>query len=376
MPAAAAAHLPSTATQYHALESEIAKSRPLVEDAKRQSDALKASVAALRQQMIKTAARIQQLEQQKLWLDAEVGKLARDSARLSERFREQRTEVGTLLAAVQRMQHDTPPVIAIRAGDAIGAAHTSMLLGATLSRLYAAAGDLAHRLAALEHTRTDLAHRRAEAATNAAVLASTRTELDQLLAMKSKEADEADASYGDLASRLDAAASEASNLDAVLRKAEALRATAAAHDLVVVAARDARSAALPASGALQPPVVGRMVEGDGTADGASRAPGVSFIAPPEAQVVAPADSKVLFAGRYHKTEQVLILQMARGYALVLAGLGRIDVRSGDLLLAGEPIGRMPHDGAEMRLYFELRQNGKGVSPAPWLESNPGKVRKS
>jgi len=54
---------------------------------------------------------------------------------------------------------------------------------------------------------------------------------------------------------------------------------------------------------------------------------------------------------------------------VLAGLDRIDVRSGDYLLAGEPVGRMPRSVAAPRLYFELRQNGKGLSPASRLQND-------
>jgi septal ring factor EnvC (AmiA/AmiB activator) len=90
-------------------------------------------------------------------------------------------------------------------------------------------------------------------------------------------------------------------------------------------------------------------------------------------VVAPADSQVLFAGAYHKAGLVLILHSLGGYDLVLAGLERIDVRTGDELLAGEPVGKMPRGGTQSRLYFELRQNGKGASPAPWLSGEPGKV---
>jgi septal ring factor EnvC (AmiA/AmiB activator) len=109
-----------------------------------------------------------------------------------------------------------------------------------------------------------------------------------------------------------------------------------------------------------------MVAGD---ELGARAPGISFLAPRAAQVIAPVDAQVLFAGAYHKTGQVLILQSADGYDLVLAGLDRIDVRSGDHLLAGEPVGRMPRSVAAPRLYFELRQNGKGFSPASMLQSD-------
>jgi septal ring factor EnvC (AmiA/AmiB activator) len=49
----------------------------------------------------------------------------------------------------------------------------------------------------------------------------------------------------------------------------------------------------------------------------------------------------------------------------------MEVRPGDQLLAGEPLGTMPRIGG--RLYFEVRQNGKGVSPAPWLS---GELRKA
>ncbi len=63
----------------------------------------------------------------------------------------------------------------------------------------------------------------------------------------------------------------------------------------------------------------------------------------------------------------MILETPGGYDLVLAGLDRIAARSGDQLLAGEPIGTMPQYGTGERLYFEVQHNGKGMSPVPWLE---------
>jgi septal ring factor EnvC (AmiA/AmiB activator) len=103
---------------------------------------------------------------------------------------------------------------------------------------------------------------------------------------------------------------------------------------------------------------------------------VNFVTSSGASVVAPADSHVLFAGPYRKTGQVLILETAGGYDLVLAGLDEVDVHSGDQLLAGEPVGRMPRARSGARLYFELRQNGKSVSPARWLGVGLRKAKRS
>jgi septal ring factor EnvC (AmiA/AmiB activator) len=101
----------------------------------------------------------------------------------------------------------------------------------------------------------------------------------------------------------------------------------------------------------------------------SRNPGLSYATRPGAQVIAPSDGKVLYAGPYHKSGQVLILEITTGYDAVLAGLGRVTVKPNDQLLAGEPIGTMPSDAADDRLYFELRHDGHGQSPMPWLKLN-------
>ncbi|HEY3637323.1 MAG TPA: peptidoglycan DD-metalloendopeptidase family protein [Rhizomicrobium sp.] len=372
VPASSANHLPSTNSQYQSLQSEIAKSRPAVEDAKRRSDTLNAQAGALRQQLITTAARVQELEQQKAELDDEVGRLTAESATLSASFAQQRVKVGGLLAILERMQHDMPPVMAIRPGDALAAAHASMLLGATLPKLYSAAAELSHRLDVMKRTRAELVRRREQAAQNSVRLGSARGQLDQLLAMKSREADQANAQYGDLAAKLDSAASQAESLEALLRKVAALRGSVVQEGVVVVAAANAKGDGLQPHSLLQP-VIGRFEPGDGEPAGAPHAPGISFLTAPGAQVVAPSDSQVLFAGPYHKDGLVLILHSVGGYDLVLAGLERDDVRAGDQVLAGEPVGRMPHGGTELRLYFELRRNGKGVNPAPWLAPELRKV---
>lgn len=377
IPAAAVNGMPNTTDQYRALKTEMAKSKPAVESAKLRSDALSAAAAQLRQRLVDTATRVEALEEEKGNLDSEITDLAAQEISLSADFSRDRVRVARLLAVLERLQHDMPPVLAFKPDDALGAARGAMLLGASLPRIYGAAAALGTQLETLRATRVQLIARRAESTHNAVQLAAARVRLDQLLAMKDKEADEASSQYSDLQAKYEAAATEAADLGSLLRKVAALRSQRPLEPgIVIVAAQNVTAAPELKRAALLKPVTGRLVEDDGAGVGGVRAPGLTFLTAPGAQVVAPADTEVLFAGPYHKTGQVLILESAGGYALVLAGLERVEVRTGDQLLAGEPVGAMPRTGTAAKLYFELRQNGKGVSPAPWLEIDLRKAKRT
>ncbi|MER9354151.1 peptidoglycan DD-metalloendopeptidase family protein, partial [Mesorhizobium sp. M0514] len=93
-------------------------------------------------------------------------------------------------------------------------------------------------------------------------------------------------------------------------------------------------------------------------------------------VTAPADGNVLYAGPFRSYGQLLILNAGDGYHVVLAGMSRISVASGQSVLAGEPVGAMgearvastsasKNGNATPELYVEFRKDGKPVDPTPW-----------
>ncbi len=368
--------LPSTADQYKTLQQEIDKKKPAAESAKLKSDQLNGEAADLRKRLADTTEHVQALEDEKGRIDAELARLGPEEQAMAATFVRDRAEVASLLAVLERLQSDMPPVIALKADDALSAARGAMVLGGTLPRIYQAAAELSQRLKALRAKQVELTQQRLESARVGRQLASARTELDQLLAIKSQEAQEASAQYGDLEARLDAAAEQADNLKSLLAKVAALRTRPAGQGIIVVSALNTVGGGPLRRGASVRPVGGTAIAGGVDGVGGAHAPGLTFSTGPGAAVVAPGDGEVLFAGYYHKTGKVLILEMGGGYDLVLAGLERIDVRPGDELLAGEPVGAMPRMSAGNKLYFELRQNGKGVNPAPWMEVDLRKAKRS
>jgi murein hydrolase activator len=359
--------LPSTPEQFRSLAGEIARKKPQLESAQSKSEALARQAALLQRQLIETAARVGALETEKLQLDAEVIQLAAEDARLTASFSRDRVSVSRLLAVLERLQHDMPPAMTVRPDDALAAARGAMLIGASLPGVYHEASGLARRIASLRHTRLALLQRRAETARNAVRLSQARIDLDRLLATKRLEAGAAAARYGDLKGRLDTITAQAGSLQALLQKVAQLGSAPMSQSVITVNAANGAGSKL-SRGSLLQPVAGAQRPGGVDGVGGNTAPGLTYLTLPGARVIAPADGKVVFAGKYPKVGLVLILEMPDGYHLVLAGLDHFDVRLADSVLAGEPVGSMPKFDHEPRLYFELRQkNGRGMSPAPYLD---------
>lgn len=138
---------------------------------------------------------------------------------------------------------------------------------------------------------------------------------------------------------------------------------------------------------LSKPVLGRQIIGFGEKDDIGRpSNGVSFAARAGDVVIAPADGRVLYAGPFRSYGQLLILDAGDDYHIVLAGMDRIDVASGQFVSAGEPVALMgarrlasvqvaEFGAAEPALYVEFRNDGKPVDPTPWWTEEPsGRTR--
>ena len=80
-----------------------------------------------------------------------------------------------------------------------------------------------------------------------------------------------------------------------------------------------------------------------------------------ALVMAPADGVVKFADSFRGFGKVIIMSHKNGYNTVMTNMGEIDALVGQEVLAGEPIGRMNENKPEM--YLEVRRGKNSVDPA-------------
>jgi septal ring factor EnvC (AmiA/AmiB activator) len=132
------------------------------------------------------------------------------------------------------------------------------------------------------------------------------------------------------------------------------------------------------------PVNGVKLKEFGAPDGSGGSEkGLSIATRAGAQVTAPADGWVVYAGAFRSYGQLLILNVGGGYHVLLAGMERISVDLGQFVLTGEPVALMgngSHIAAVLAtgssqpvLYVEFRKDGTPVDPGPWWAA--GEVEK-
>jgi len=83
-----------------------------------------------------------------------------------------------------------------------------------------------------------------------------------------------------------------------------------------------------------------------------------------ANVVAPFEGEVVYAGNFRDYGRIVIIRHGGDYHTLLSGIDKISCVPGQFLLAGEVIASMGK--SSNRLYMELRKGGKSINPSEWL----------
>ncbi|MGE5146635.1 MAG: murein hydrolase activator EnvC family protein [Candidatus Eiseniibacteriota bacterium] len=403
-PAPVLAEAPSK-KQLDEIEQEMRESRAREAELAGKAAALARDMAQLRDQMVKGARAVQDRETQVTRLETELKGLSAKEAERNEALLKRRAQLAQTLAALERLALRPPEAMIAYPGNADDTIRSALLLRRYVPLFEERAAALRKELADIAALRDDIARRRAVVERDTASLEQDRGRLAALLAQKEALQRSTDEEKREASAHVRALADQAKDLRDLMAKVEAERkARVEAERKARVEAdrraradaekrqREAEAAAavgrIPrtakpeglrsfaaAQGHITLPAAGRIVRqfAEATETGAPSR-GIVIETRPDAQVVAPYDGQVVFAGIFRGYGQILIIEHSGGYHTLLAGLSRIDVAQNQWLLAGEPVGvtgRSEH-GAP-RVYMEIRLKGRPINPLPWLAADNSKV---
>jgi murein hydrolase activator len=351
---------------------------------------------AARQECIAAARDAQQHERAIGALEHTIDLLGRDAEGRQRDLDDSRPEQARLLGTLLYLARNPPEQPDFAPTAPIDRIRGELLLQGTLSSVRAEARALSAEIERIALLPGQIAGKKAELASARQARADDRGRLAELTARRlaltrrilpedsgggariTKLAHEA-GDLGDLINRADAAV-ERRDKEMLARARAALPEPlkAMASGLTEEAADPTRPRQLrafdPPASVMVMPVWGTIVRRFGATDVAKDAAiaaraaasqGLSLAALPGAEAVAPFDGRVVYAGPFGNLGLILIIRHGGLYHSLLTGLGRIDIKADQWVLAGEPVGALPEaDGGV--LYFELRRSNHPVDPQPWL----------
>ena len=293
--------------------------------------------------------------------------LAVREADLRARMGVEQNRMARLLTALVAFRRDPPPALLVDPHDVRDAVRAAILVRAITPALEQRAQGLKSQARALQRLRREADTASEALITSESDLAEQRAKIEDEILARTQAARDA---------TIEAAAAS-QDIEALAGRAQALRDIS--HGLA--AAPAAPSAVRPPDPehaglfgrqkAFVPPVAGAPMRrfDDPEPGGAEHARGWTWRTQGGPDVVAPAQAIVDYAGPLKGFGVVLILRMGGGYHLVLAGLETATAAPGQMVAAGQPVGRMAKvDSPPADLYLEIRKDGAPVDPALWLKT--------
>ena len=350
-------------------------------------EAIAKEAESISARLIAIANGIQVRERAIISAEQRIAELNAEEVRITDDLASKEDVLSELLAGLQRLERNPPPALVVEPGDILSALRGAMLLGTVVPELRQEATLLAEQLDRLKTVRAATEVERQGIGENIARLTAAQTELSGLQQRKSALMTAASARLSAERVRAEQLAAKAKTLQQL---AQSLAAERERKNQEELAESDAQKRRQEASllkprtafddnrGRLDYPTQGQIIRKFGEDDGfGGKAKGVFIATRSGAQVVTPADAHVEFAGPFRSYGELLILDTGDGYHLLLAGLGKVSIGTGEFVRAGEPVGLMGANAApgnlsgdrlqETRpvLYIEFRKSGEAIDSSSW-----------
>ncbi len=370
---------PAPQQRLEQIERSIGAERESQRRLTREAEALARELAELRSRAVSLASTLQTSEETLTALEQRLVELDADVRAKEAAFAQRRVQLGRMVAELGRISRQPAEAALVLPASPIDSARTAKLLGSLTPALRDQANALSAQLTALQAARASLDAQHQAVAAAAERLAAEREALGGVIARRTRLHAETEAAQRSSTARIEQLAREAKDVRDLIDRLNEERLAAEAREAAERAAQlAARTPPPPPPRAVRPfsdtgtgtvaPVRGRVLLSFGQpGEGGQPHRGLTIEPRPGAQLVAPHDGQIVFAGPFRTYGLILIIEHSEGYHTLLAGLGRIDAAVGQRVTTGEPVGTagFPESGNPSS-YVELRRNGQPINPLPWL----------
>lgn len=362
-----------TQEELKSVEDRLEADRRALEAMEAARESARTDLSAVSRQMLAAAQESTRREEQASLIEKRLIDLQVNERMARDKLMADREGLKDLLAALVAASRRKPPALATHPDSATGAIRSAIIMrdmaDALEGRSKQLAEDIREYAALLEKVEKEQSLLDKEES----VLAEKRKEIAELAAIKRAAFEDVSGEAAQLRERVDALARKAENVRTLLANLEQTAPTAPGRKPEIRRQEPKTpTKSAPISVAvldrLGLPATGELVQAFGEPLPTGRkAEGITLRTRTAAQVIAPSDAIIEYAGPFRSYGNMLILRTGDGYHIVLYGLSDIYATLGQAVLAGEPIGRMTsRTDAVPDLHMELRKDGTPEDPEKWM----------
>ena len=357
---------------------------------------LKEELKNVNKKMIAAAKKIQNGEDEILKKQEELAVLQKHLNESEEKFNSENDMLIETLAALQNLALRPSEAVLVQPLSPVEVMRSSILLRGSVHSLESRASSIRQSIEDISNQKAQIALRLQDLEKDNKKLAMQQEDMKKLSQQKSTMYSQISSQSEEAKKKADMLASQAHNLRDLLEKLEKQKEIARRQ--MAEKARLAREQAAAklheeshgleaineyenSSQTLEQPAAG-FSKAKGRLSRPARGPlvtafhselskgvysnGIDIKTAAKAQVIAPYDGTVIYAGPFKNFANLVIIDHGEGYTSLLSGLGETDTEVGQTLLAGEPVGPMPAD-AGSKLHIEIRKNNHPVNPNEWIK---------
>ena len=363
------------------IERQIAIEEQNSRENQKKSAEIKSEIKQVQRQMVVSARNIQQHEDMLSGLEKQLADLNVKTADLEAKLGLKDAQMVQVVTGLQTLALRPKELVLLTPKNPIDMVRSHALMYASVPVIGMESEQLKKDLQRLNQLKSETIQKTEQIKQTTQRLTEQTEQMDRLVKQKSLLQAQYDAQYDQARKKAQQLASQAKDLKELLEQLELERQRQQAERLkqaYLTSPRHRPSAGAPSFvssavsgsfersyGSLLYPVRGQIIAKFGdTLPNGTPSKGLMIQTRERAQVIAPFDGTVLFAGPFKGYGQLLILDHNNGYFSLLAGMQDIHVSMGQELLAGEPVGLMKP--VRSNLYIEIRKDGTAIDPKPWF----------
>lgn len=375
--------------------SKLEQEKKSMEELEKKAEKQNIEIAKIKDSLVESAARMREQEENIRTIELELQTLEARQQLIKTGLQQDHVKLSRLIVALERLRRVPPEAMIARPDAPYETAQSALLMAEIASSIQKEAQALKIKLADLEKIGQEMSARKNALTTESESLNQHHAKIEELVKQRETLYRETHKDIAAKEAEIQRLSLQSKNLEDLVeqlekekikqekqekerekirleseRKLASLQSQQKLNTLKppvpALPKKQTASAALPKITNIQLPISGiirtRYQEKD---DLGARSNGLTIEGRPGAMVLAPISGKIQFAGAFKRYGNLIIIEHAKGYHSLVAGMGKISTVVGQTVSSGEPLGMLPEPvgSTRPRLYYELRQGGHPVNPS-------------